>query len=378
MQAAGVPIVPGIVDPAASAAEALAAARDIGFPVLLKAAAGGGGKGMRVVEDEPSLARAFDAARREAEAAFGDGSVYVEKYLGRPRHVEIQVLGDSHGNVVHLGERECSIQRRHQKLVEEAPSPVLTPRERAAMGEAAVKAAAAVDYRGAGTVEFLYQDGAFYFLEMNTRLQVEHPVTELVTGLDLVHWQLRVAAGEPLAFTQDDIRLQGHAMECRITSEDPANGFLPSTGTIRYLQIPQGPGVRWDGGIAQGYEVGLHYDPLLGKLIAHGPDRATVIARLRRALDELVIDGVETCIPFHRRLVDEADFQSGALSIRYLEEHPEVLEDGAGHASQRAAAVAAVLLAEEARTAAAAPRILGGESGAGMSPWRARGWPWAG
>jgi len=381
MQTAGVPIVPGIVDPAASAEEALEAAREIGFPVLLKAAAGGGGKGMRVVEDEASLPRAFEAARREAEAAFGDGSVYVEKYLGRPRHVEIQVLGDAHGNVVHLGERECSIQRRHQKLVEEAPSPVLTEAERAAMGEAAVKAAAAVSYRGAGTVEFLYQDGGFYFLEMNTRLQVEHPVTELVTGIDLVEWQLRVAAGEALAFTQDDIRMTGHAVECRITAEDPGNGFLPSTGTIRHLQLPGGPGVRWDGGIAAGYEVGLHYDPLLGKLIVHGHDRSVALSRLRRALDELVVDGVETCIPFHRRLLDEEDFRTGALSIRFLEEHPGVLEATHHPEAARAAAVAAVLLEEEAR-GAAAPRIGAGEGdgdgGTRLSRWRAGGWPWNG
>ena len=377
MQAAGVPIVPGIVDAAASSAEALEAAREIGFPVLLKAAAGGGGKGMRIVGDAEALPRAFDAARREAEAAFGDGSVYVEKYLGRPRHVEIQILGDAHGNVVHLGERECSIQRRHQKLVEEAPSPVLTPEERAAMGEAAVRAAEAVDYRGAGTVEFLYQDGGFYFLEMNTRLQVEHPVTELVTGLDLVHWQLKVAAGEPLDFAQDDVRLTGHAVECRVTAEDPANGFLPSTGTIRHLQLPEGPGVRWDGGIRQGYEVGLHYDPLLGKLVVHAEDRAAALARLRRALDELIIDGVETCLPFHRRLLDEPDFQAGNLTIRFLEDHPSVLEGAHDPKAARTAAVAAALLEEEERGRSSAPRMEDEGPGTAMPAWRARGWPWA-
>jgi acetyl-CoA carboxylase biotin carboxylase subunit len=375
MRAAGVPIVPGLVDPAATPDEALAASREMGFPVLLKASAGGGGKGMRVVESPEALPKAFDAARREAEAAFGDGSVYVEKYLDRPRHVEIQILGDAHGKVVHLGERECSIQRRHQKLVEEAPSPVLTPEERLAMGEAAVLAASAVDYRGAGTVEFLYQDGAFFFLEMNTRLQVEHPVTELVTGLDLVHWQLRIAAGEPLDFDQGDVRLQGHAIECRITSEDPSNGFLPSTGVIGELQIPQGPGIRWDGGIARGYEVGLHYDPLLGKLVVYGPDRGVALRRLRRALDEFVIQGIETCIPFHRRLLDEPDFTNGSLSIRFLEEHPQVLNAVPDADAVRAAALAAVLMEEESRRGSATPR-LGAGNGSQLSTWRAQGWPW--
>ena len=381
MQEAGVPIVPGIVDAAETAEAARDAAAGIGYPVLLKAAAGGGGKGMRVVESEDALERAFDAARREAQAAFGDGSVYVEKYLGRPRHVEIQVLGDAHGNVVHLAERECSIQRRHQKLVEEAPSPVLSPEERSAMGEAAVRAARAVDYRGAGTVEFLYQDGEFFFLEMNTRLQVEHPVTELVTGLDLVHWQLRVAAGEPLDFGQEDVTLTGHAVECRITSEDPARGFLPSTGVVRHLALPQGPGVRWDGGIAEGFEVGLHYDPLLGKLVVHAPDRATAMARLRRALDELVVDGVDTCIDLHRRIAREPDFLRGELSIRYLEEHPELLDAGTDPAGRRAAAVAAALLAERERNGVGTARL--DEEGDGavaggrrLSTWRSRGWPW--
>ena len=372
MQAAGVPIVPGIVEPAADADAALAAARDIGFPVLLKAAAGGGGKGMRVVEDEADLARAFEAAQREAQAAFGDGSVYVERYLGRPRHIEIQVLGDAHGNVVHLGERECSIQRRHQKLVEEAPSPVLTPEQRAAMGDAAVRAAQAVDYRGAGTVEFLWQDGEFFFLEMNTRLQVEHPVTELVTGLDLVHWQLRVAAGEKLAFTQDDIRLTGHAIELRITSEDPFHGFLPSTGRVTSMTVPTGPGVRWDGGIAPGSEVGLHYDPLLGKLIVYAPDRLMAIDRLRRAIDELVIRGVDTCLPFHRVLMSDPDFREGDLTIRFLEEHPDLLEVPTDTESERTAAIAAALLEHRSKSAVGPPR-LGGGSGR-MSHWRAFGW----
>ncbi len=375
MQAAGVPIVPGMVEPLASAAAALAAAAEMGYPVLLKASAGGGGKGMRVVEEPDDLVRAFEGAAREAAAAFGDGAVYLERYLTRPRHIEIQVLGDTHGHVVHLGERECSVQRRHQKLVEEAPSAVLSPSERAAMGAAAVLAAEAVDYRGAGTVEFLYQDGAFFFLEMNTRIQVEHPVTELVTGIDLVEWQIRVAAGQPLAFTQADVSLQGHAIECRVTSEDPFHGFLPSTGRLSRLEIPSGPGVRWDGGIAEGFEVGLHYDPLLGKLIVHADTRAAALARMARALDELVIRGVDTCLPFHRRLVRDPDFQAGHLTIRFLEEHPELLEPGpAGGADSRLAAVAAALLEHGHRAVRQSPRI--GTPSGGLSPWRASGWPW--
>jgi acetyl-CoA carboxylase biotin carboxylase subunit len=302
--------------------------------------------------------------------------VYLERYLGRPRHIEIQILGDVHGRVVHLGERECSIQRRHQKLVEEAPSAVLTPGERAAMGAAAVRAAEAVDYRGAGTVEFLYQDGEFFFLEMNTRLQVEHPVTELVTGLDLVQWQLRVAAGEPLPFTQDDITMTGHSIECRVTAEDAFHGFLPSTGRIDRLEVPTGPGVRWDGGVDEGFEVGLHYDPLLGKLIVHADTREAAIDRLARSLDELVIRGVDTSIPVHRRIVRHQAFRSGDLSIRFLEEYPEVLEpEGEAGADPAVAAVAAALLEHRHREQRAAPRV-GQAGGSGMSSWRASGWPW--
>jgi acetyl-CoA carboxylase biotin carboxylase subunit len=375
MQAAGVPIVPGLVDPLDGVEAARAAAHEIGYPVLLKASAGGGGKGMRIIEEEDELPGAFDAARREAESAFGDDSVYLERYLGRPRHVEIQILGDAHGNVVHLGERECSIQRRHQKLVEEAPSPVLSPRERVAMGEAAVRAAAAVDYVGAGTVEFLYQDGEFFFLEMNTRLQVEHPVTEFVTGIDLVAWQLRVAGGEPLDFRQEDVRFTGHAIECRLTSEDPYRGFLPSTGTVTHLQVPTGPGVRWDGGIQAGFQVSLHYDPLLAKLIVHGATRAAAIARMARALDELVVVGVDTSAPFHREVMGEADFQNGDLTIRYVEDHPDLVNGGRDQAHLRAAALAAALLEEEDRVRHRTPRIGGGSRDA-MSAWQSSGWPW--
>jgi acetyl-CoA carboxylase biotin carboxylase subunit len=375
MADAGVPIVPGLTEGVPNPEAALEAAREIGFPVLLKAAAGGGGKGMRVVQEPGDLARAFEAAQREALSAFGDDTVYLEKYLHRPRHVEIQVLGDQHGNVVHLGERECSIQRRHQKLIEEAPSPVLSLDERAAMGEAAVMAARAVEYRGAGTVEFLYQDGAFFFLEMNTRLQVEHPVTELVTGIDLVDWQLRVAAGEPLDFEQREVGMTGHAIECRITSEDPFNGFLPSTGTVTHLAVPTGPGVRWDGAIQEGFEISLHYDPLLAKLIVHGSDRAGAIARMERALDELIITGVQTSADFHRRVMEEKDFRAGALSIRYLEEHEDLLEMTDAPEELRAAAVAAALLEEADRRRHSLPRI-GAPADAAMSAWRSAGWPW--
>ncbi len=373
MKAAGVPIVPGGIDPVSDAEEAARVATELGFPLLLKAAAGGGGKGMRIVEGADAVHGAFEAAAREAEASFGDGSIYLEKYLAHPRHIEIQILGDSSGRVVHLGERECSIQRRHQKLIEEAPSALLTPEERASMGEAAVQAARAVDYRGAGTVEFLYGDGQFYFLEMNTRLQVEHPVTEFVTGIDLVQWQIRIARGEALDFEQGDVSLTGHAIECRITSEDPRNGFLPSTGRVDRLDLPDGPGVRWDGGIREGFEVGLYYDPLLAKLIVYAGTRKEAIDRMRRALDELVIAGIETSAPFHRGVMDEDDFRAGRLSTAYLDEHPELLE--AGHDGLRTCAVAAAVLEHQARQSPRLSRI-GDSGGAGLSPWRASGWPW--
>ena len=328
---------------------------------------------MRVVQAEDEIERAFEAAGNEAQAAFGDRSVYIEKYLDGPRHIEIQLLADRHGNTLHLGERECSIQRRHQKLVEEAPSAVLTADERARMGETAVAAARAVNYEGAGTVEFLYQNGEFFFLEMNTRIQVEHPVTELVTGIDLVQWQIRVAAGEPLPFTQAEIGWTGHAIECRITSEDPANSFLPSTGRIGGLHLPTGPGVRWDGGIATGVEVGLFYDPMLAKLIVHAPTRLEAIERMKRALLELRIEGVDTSVPFHLRVMDEPDFRAGDLDIRYLEKHEAALQDPpADEDTLRAVALAAALLEEERRNQRAVPRVQPGTAGGG-SAWRGRG-----
>jgi acetyl-CoA carboxylase, biotin carboxylase subunit len=371
---AGVPLVPGTVEPIADAAAARLIARDLGYPVLLKASAGGGGKGMRVVHDDREMEESFRAAGSEARSAFGDDAVYLEKYLLGPRHIEIQLLADHHGRTLHLGERECSIQRRHQKLVEEAPSAVLTPETRAAMGETAVAAARSVGYRGAGTVEFLYQDGEFFFLEMNTRIQVEHPVTELVTGIDLVQWQIRIAAGEPLPFAQEDIEFRGHSIECRITSEDPANSFLPSTGRIELLELPSGPGVRWDGGVAVGSEVGLHYDPMLAKLIVHAHSRDAAIDRMRRALVELRIVGLETSVPFHLRVMEEPDFRAGRIDIRYLETHEEYLaRDPRSTDELEAAAVAAAILEHQSARRQAVTRIPGG-AGTPGSAWKRGTW----
>jgi acetyl-CoA carboxylase biotin carboxylase subunit len=349
---AGVPVVPGTTEALKDAAEAKKIAKQFGYPVLLKAAAGGGGKGMRVVREESELASSLEAAQREAKNAFGDDAVYVEKYIVGPRHVEIQVLGDQHGNMLSLNERECSVQRRHQKMVEEAPSPAVTPEIRKAMGEVAVKAAKAAGYVNAGTCEFLLDaDGKYYFLEMNTRLQVEHPVTELVTGIDLVQWQLRVAAGEKLPFRQEDIVPRGWAIEARITSEDPANGFLPSTGKVSFLHVPTGPGVRWDSGIEVGSEVGLFYDPMLAKLIVWAPTRADAIARMHRALLELTIEGLETSRDFHLRLMENDDFRAGRIEIQWLERHlPSIVGVKPPAEVERKAAVIAALIAERDRS----------------------------
>ena len=348
---AGVPVVPGTTEPLADARAAAAVAERFGYPVILKASAGGGGKGMRVVRAPNEMAAALDTARREARNAFGDDAVYVEKYIEGPRHVEIQVLGDHHGTMLSLGERECSIQRRHQKMVEEAPSVAVTAELRARMGSTAVAAARAAGYTNAGTCEFLLDaDGRFYFLEMNTRLQVEHPVTELVTGIDVVQWQLRIAAGERLPFRQEEIVPRGWAIECRITSEDPANNFLPSTGTISYLRLPGGPGIRWDGGIGIGSEIGLFYDPLLGKLIVWAPTRDEAIARMHRALLELTVEGVETSRDFHLRVMEDDEFRRGAIEIQWLERRLASLASLSPPAEGEAAAViAAALLAEEER-----------------------------
>jgi acetyl-CoA carboxylase biotin carboxylase subunit len=354
---AGVPVVPGTTHALRDADEARAIAGEYGYPVLLKAAAGGGGKGMRVVREARELSGALDAARREAQNAFGDDAVYVEKYIEGPRHVEIQILGDHHGTMLSLGERECSIQRRHQKMIEEAPSVAVNPELRRRMGETAVRAAQAAGYTNAGTCEFLLApDGEFYFLEMNTRLQVEHPVTELTTGIDIVQWQLRIAAGERLPFAQADITPTGWAIECRITSEDPGGGFLPSTGRVRYLRLPGGPGIRWDGGIGIGSDVALHYDPLLGKLIVWGATREEAVARMRRALLELTIEGVETSRDFHLRVLEDPEFRSGAIDIQWLERRLPTLIGGAPpDAGVRVAAIAAALLAERERAAPAGP-----------------------
>jgi acetyl-CoA carboxylase biotin carboxylase subunit len=363
---ANVPVVPGTTEPLNDADEARAVADRFGYPVLLKAAAGGGGKGMRLVRDASQMESSLDAARRESKSSFGDDAVYVEKYIVGPRHVEIQVLGDTFGTMLSLNERECSVQRRHQKMIEEAPSVAVTPEIRRAMGETAVRAASAAGYVNAGTCEFLLdRDGNFYFLEMNTRLQVEHPVTELVTGIDLVQWQIRIASGERLPFKQEDIVPRGWAIECRITSEDPANGFLPSTGTISYLHVPAGPGVRWDGGIEVGSEVGLYYDPLLAKLIVHAPDRATAIERMHRALLELTIDGVDSSRDFHLRVMEDAEFRRGAIEIQWLERRLESLTHASPPAGLgRTAAIVAALIADRDRRAASRPAPTSPSSGA--------------
>jgi len=370
MQQAGVPIVPGSTRPLADHVQARPEAARLGYPVLLKAAAGGGGKGMRLVREEAELEAGFAAASSEARKAFGADEIYLEKYLERPRHIEIQILADSFGRVVSLGERECSIQRRHQKLIEEAPSVAVTPPLRRRMSEAATAAASAVGYLGAGTIEFLLAPGGeFYFLEMNTRLQVEHPVTELVYGVDIVREQLRVAMGQPLRVHAGTLQPRGHAIECRITAEDPVNDFLPATGVVRYLRVPGGPGVRWDGGIEEGNEVTLHYDPLIAKLIVWGETRAVALERMRRALRELTIVGIPSSQAFHLRVMDDPEFQRGDLDVTYLERAGARLRVGEVRAElTQPLAVAAALLAEEQR--ATAPR----EQPTARPPDRASAW----
>ncbi len=318
MRSLGVPVVPGSDGAVANDEEALRIAERIGYPVLVKAAAGGGGKGMKVSQSAEHLREALAICRSEAMAAFANGTLYVEKYLARPRHVEFQVLADEHGNVVHLGERDCSLQRSHQKVLEEAPCPLLSPEQRERVGATICSALKKLGYRGTGTIEFLYEDGEFYFIEMNTRLQVEHPVTEMVCGLDLVTESLRIAAGEPIGFTQDDVKLSGHAIECRINAENPET-FAPSPGRVREYHPPGGPGVRVDSGLYSGYTIPPYYDSLVAKLIVHGHSRDECLMRLRRALDEYAIGGIQTTIPLHRRLADEPDVIGGNYDIHWLE-----------------------------------------------------------
>ena len=315
---AGIPVVPGSGGAITDMDEARKVAKDCGFPVLIKAASGGGGRGMKVAETEDMLEAALQTASSEAKAAFGDGAVYIEKYLGRPRHIEIQVLADEHGNVVHLGERDCSLQRRHQKVLEEAPSVALDSEARQKIGKIVTDAVKAIGYRGAGTIEFLYENGEFFFIEMNTRLQVEHPVTEAITGIDLVREQIRVAAGMELDFTQDDIEFEGWALECRINAENPEN-FTPSPGKVTEFHAPGGLGVRLDSGLYAGYSIPPYYDSMIGKLIVHGRNREEALMRLRRALGEMVVGGIETTIPLHQALLEEPAFLAGDYHIRWLE-----------------------------------------------------------
>jgi acetyl-CoA carboxylase biotin carboxylase subunit len=319
MQAAGVPCVPGSDGPLGDDPdEIIKMAREIGYPIIIKASAGGGGRGMRVVHAEASLTAAITVTKAEARAAFGNDTVYMEKFLERPRHVEFQVIADTHGNAVYLGERDCSMQRRHQKVIEEAPAPGITEEQRKRIGERCVKACQEIGYRSAGTFEFLYQDDEFYFIEMNTRLQVEHPVTEMITGIDLVREQLLVASGEPLSIKQDDVKIQGHAIECRINAEDPKS-FMPSPGLINLYHPPGGPGVRVDSHIYSGYKVPPYYDSMIGKLITHGNNRDVAIARMKNALTEIVIEGIKTNVPLHQEIFQHAAFQQGGTDIHYLE-----------------------------------------------------------
>ena len=384
MIAAGVPVVPGSDSTLGcdtctglTDADARRAADEIGYPVMVKASAGGGGKGMRMVTEPAELPRALAAARREAKAAFGDDNVYLEKLITKARHVEIQVLADTFGNCIHLGERECSIQRRHQKLIEEAPSVAVGPELREQMGAIAVRAAQAVGYSNAGTIEFLLdRTGNFYFLEMNTRLQVEHPVTELVTGIDIVKEQLAIAGGRKLRWTQDEITLKGHAIECRISAEDPYNNFLPQAGRVTNLLEPTGPGVRLESGIYAGWEVSLYYDPLLAKLVVWGETRPEAILRMRRALDEYRIGGLHTTIPFHQQVMDSTRFQWGQFDTGFVD-GPDGFRLAAAPSRDlgRVAAIAAALAEHEKAQQAV---ILGsgcGEDGGQPSPWKLAGRP---
>ena len=374
MKEAGVPTVPGLVDPVDDVATAVKEAEAIGYPIAIKAAAGGGGKGIRVVRAASEMESAFRTASGEAVAAFGDGRLYLERYLDRPRHIEVQVMFDQHGHGVHFFERECSIQRRHQKLVEEAPSVVLDEEMRAKVGEIALRAGRAVNYEGAGTVEFLWSGGEIFFLEMNTRLQVEHPITELITGMDLVREQVRVAAGEPLGYTQDDIQRRGAAIQCRVYAEDPATGFLPSPGTIEVLRQPHGPGVRDDSGAYGGAEIPSFYDPLVSKLCVWAPTRELAVQRMRRALTEYVVTGIQTNLPFHLRLMEHEEFVAGQYDTGFIDRHRDALLKGEGLGAEARALTIAAAVAQAFRDADAAKAAQGqngqGPGQAGPSPWR--------
>jgi acetyl-CoA carboxylase biotin carboxylase subunit len=369
---AKVPMVPGTLEPIEDTSRARALASEVGFPLLLKAVAGGGGKGMRVIESEAVLESAWRDAGSEALNAFGDGRLYIEKYLSRPRHIEIQLLADHHGEVIYLGERECSIQRRHQKVVEEAPSPVVDERLRQAMGEAAVRLAKAARYRNAGTAEFLVdEEGKFYFLEVNTRLQVEHPVTEAVTSLDLVKLQFRISAGEPLPLRQEDVALRGHAMECRIYAEDPDNQFFPSPGKILSLRLPEGPGIRNDVGVTGGWTVPGDYDPILGKLIAWGSNRSETLARLARALDEYSVAGIKTNLDLFRRLLRSEEFIAGAFHTRWLDQW--LAKPAAPTPASEATVTAATLAAALWQGPSNGARPGGEATAASVSRWKIEG-----
>jgi acetyl-CoA carboxylase biotin carboxylase subunit len=380
MAAAGVPVVPGTPALDGDARSVAQRARDVGYPVLLKAAAGGGGKGMRVVRGDAELPSLLAQSRGEAASAFGDPRVFLEKFVERPRHVEVQVLADSRGNCIHLGERECSIQRRHQKLIEESPSPVVDAATRETLGRMAVQAVRAAGYVNAGTVEFLRgADGSFYFMEVNARLQVEHPVTEMVTGIDLVQAMIRIAAGGELPLRQEELELSGHAIECRIIAEDPARDFMPAPGTIRAQRSPTGPGIRYDGGTYRSYTVPVFYDPLIGKLIAWGRDRDEAIRRMSRALDELRLDGITTSASFHRRVMDHPAFRRGDLHTGFLEEHSELLAPGDDPWLHEIAVIAAAVahFRKVEQESVAPAQDAGGRSAwrtsGGAGGWRSRG-----
>lgn len=373
--AAGAPVVPGTTEALQNYEEAKQVAAKFGYPVMLKAAAGGGGKGMRQVADESELGSAFEAAQSEAASAFGNSDIYLEKVVEKPRHIEIQVFADTHGNCVHLGERECSIQRRHQKVIEECPSPINDPDLRARMGEAAIKIAKAVSYVGAGTVEFLFSDVTreFFFLEMNTRLQVEHPVTELVTGFDLVREQINVAAGQPLSFNQSEVQWKGHAIECRVYAEDPDNNFFPSPGQITFLRVPAGPGIRDDSGVSEGDEVSIHYDPMISKLAAWGRTRAEAIDRMRRALDEYAVGGIKTTLPFFREILRDEEFIAAHLDTGFISRFNERREREHAEGTQASSLPQDIAVIAAALTYAQAQRAPAPNHHEQQSKWKQAG-----